>query len=453
MLNLKDKIKKEFYEKIVYPVYHFKNDPAFGYKIIDILNQIDKSQWLSRDELIAYQSKKLKKLISHAYNNVPFYRKSMDKIGISIEDIKGVEDINCLPILTKNQIRENYRELLSTDLDGKKLIETSTGGSTGEPVRFVRDLNTLAWTDAAKIRAMSWAKYKISDTVIDYMTDGKATLLGSIRGRMINTYYFPAFAKEDEIAAKMKVVGRLKPFCLIGYSSNLYRIASICDKHKINDIEFKAIFSTGEMLYDYQRVFLGKTFNCKVFDYYGCNEVGTISYECEYHNKHITDERFIIEATDSKGTPGIETMGETTITDLDNYAMPFIRYKNGDVINITHNCCECGRRLKVIKSVDGRSQDFLRTLDGNYLPAIYFPNRFYNLKGIKQYQIIQTDIHNITLKIVKNQYFSIHELEEMTREIKVKLGDINVNLEEHHEIPLTREGKKRLVISHVPINF
>ncbi len=88
------------------------------------------------------------------------------------------------------------------------------------------------------------------------------------------------------------------------------------------------------------------------------------------------------------------------------------------------------------------------------MPAIFFPTRFRNLKGIEQYQIIQTDIHNINLKIVKNQFFSGKELKEIIGAIREMIGnEININIEEFHNIPLTGRGKKRLVISHLPTEF
>ncbi|MEW6602338.1 MAG: hypothetical protein AB1499_15305, partial [Nitrospirota bacterium] len=241
---------------------------------------------------------------------------------------------------------------------------------------------------------------------------------------------------------------------LYGYASNLYRIAKICHKHEINYIEFPITFSTGEMLYDHQRDFLKKQFKSNIFDYYGCNEVGPIAYECEYHKKHISGERMIIETTDAKGNQVINVQGEITITDLDNYAMPFIRYKNGDVAVMTNDACSCGRGLKIIKSVEGRTQEYLRTLDGNYIPAIFFPTRFRNLRGVDQYQIIQHDIYNTSLRIVKNRFFSIKELNEMKQVVKEMLGNsVNVNIEECNYIPLTTRGKTRLVISYLPVEL
>lgn len=442
MKNIKEKVYKNF----IYPIYQYK----YGFKVLKTLRHITNTQWLSQEKLLEYQYNKLLKLITHAYHNVPYYKDLMEKIKLEPENIKSLEDLKYFPILTKKIIRENYKKLFSKDINNRTTIEASTGGTTGEPLKFIRDENTLIWTESCLLRGKSWAKYKMGDAVINFMSAGKPSFLGKIRGRLINNYYFPAFEKEDALLKYAKDIKNIKPICMESYASNLYRIAVIFHKNKINNIEIPIILSTGEMLYKHQREFIEGQFKGKIYDYYGCNEVGSLAYECEYCKKHISDEHVVVEITDYNGNSSRDSLGEFTITDLDNYAMPFIRYKNGDVGQITNDLCKCGRRLKRIKKLEGRKQGFLMTFDGNYVPAIFFPCRFRNLKGIDQYQIIQTDIQNIILKIVKNHLYSVAELQSLIRVIKEMIkGDVNVIVEEHNRIKLTNRGKNRLVISFI----
>lgn len=453
MGNIAENIRNEFYERFLYPIYQLKFGTKFGYEVIKTLRLFQKTQWLSQDELLAIQTKKFQKLIAHVYHYVPYYGEVMKKKNLRPEDIKNINDIKFLPVITKKQIRENPKLFISKDVDKRRVIKAFTGGSTGEPLRYFRDWDTLISTEAAYLRGTSWAQYRIGDNYIDFMSPGWPSKLGIIRGRMLNKYYFPAFAKDNELMSYVQKIIKISPFCVTGYPSNLYRIANIFNSNGLNDIRFEVIFSTGEMLYNYQREFLEKIFRGNVFDYYGCNEVGSIAFECEYHRKHISEERLFVETTDSKGQV-TNSLGELTITDFDNYAMPFIRYKSSDVGVITNTVCECKRGLKTISRLEGRAQDFLKTLDGNHVPAIFFPTRFRNLRGIDQYQIIQSDINNITIKIVKNINFSLKEIDEIKKEIKKMIGNtININIEECNYIPLTKRGKMRTVISHLPTKF
>jgi phenylacetate-CoA ligase len=441
------------YQNCIYPLYRIKSG-AFGFQVIKAFKTLDRTQWKTKRELASYRDRKLQSLIRHVFENVPYYTEIMRQLKLKPEDIKNADDLQLLPVLTKRTIRENYDKLLSKNIDHKKTFVGSTGGSTGEPLKITRDRQTQMYAEAAFLRGMSWSNYRIGDTVVDFRSLGKQSFLGRARRRLINSYDFEALAKEEDLIRIMKRVKSLRPFCLIGYASNIFRIASICQKNEIDSGTIPVIFSTGETLFEYQREMIQNVFNGRVYDYYGCNEIGSIAYECEYQHKHLTEEHIILETTDTNGSRVCDNLGQFNITDLDNYAMPFIRYQNGDVGVIGHESCECGRGLKVLRSLEGRVQEFLTTQDGNCIPAIFFPGRFRNLRGMSQYQIIQTSVQHIILKVVKNPSFRQSELDEMVSVIKETLGaGVEVSLEQHDYIPLTARGKNRLVISQLPARF
>jgi len=438
--------RNNFYQHIIYPLYQYK----YGNRVINIFKQISSTQDLSREQIETYQYAKLMKLIKHAYHCVPYYKELMNNIGLKPEDIKNSTDLKYFPPLTKEIIRLNYEKLHSYDFHKRRVKKGSTGGTTGEPLKFIKDLNSIAWVEACLIRGKSWAQFKIGDVSVHFMSVGSPSTLGKIRAKMINANYFSAFEHEKKLLAIASEIKKIGPKSLESYASTLFKIAKI-KKNNINlNIKIPIIFSTGEMLLSYQRKLIESQFQGKVFDYYGCNEIGSLAFECEYQKKHISEEHVVIETIDSNFNNITNSIGEITITDLDNYAMPFIRYKNGD-LGITSNVeCECGRKLKILESLEGRKQNFLRTVDGDYLSAIFFPFKFKDLKGISQYQVIQTDIMNITLKIVKNEYFSEFELSEMVKTIKQKIGNgININIREYKHIKLSNSGKHQLVFNEM----
>jgi phenylacetate-CoA ligase len=435
---------------ILYKIYHLRNGLNYGSELTNALKVISDTQWLSRDEIKAYQMQKLRRLLDHVSQKVPYYRELMEKSGIRPEDVKSPEDFLGFPILTKDVIRRNHDGLVSLDSGSRQAVEAATGGSTGEPLRLLRDRNTTIWTEAALMRGRGWAGFTFGLRAVFFKTYGSTSWLGNNRGKLANLFYFTAFDREKELVSSMKRVKELKPFCIESYASNLYRIAVACKRYGLDDICIPVIFSTGEMLYPHQKEFIETQFGGKVFDYYGCNEIGSLAYECEHGRRHITDEHVILEVTDEAGNPVTGRPGMITITDLDNYSMPFIRYRNGDAGVIANEPCPCGRGLTVLTNLEGRLQDYLRAADGNAVPAIYFPGRFRGLKGIAQYQIVQDALDKITLRIVKNAFFSPDELKEMVGAIKEVLGEnIEINVEELDSIELTGRGKNRPVICRI----
>jgi phenylacetate-CoA ligase len=447
------KLKTILYERVLYPIYQLRYGP-YGIKIIKVFKYLNQSQWWSRDKLRAYQNEKLRRLIEHVYHNVPYYHDVMRSKGIQPQDICSVDDLKYFPILIKKVIKANFKEIMSKDINKRSVIKFSTSGTTGDPLTVLVDRDSRIWAEAARLRGWSWANYEVGNSIINFSSHKWPSMLGKIRIGLINIHEFPEFAEKDELIHYFSKIRKLKPFCLTGLTSNLCRIAAIYDKYNVNGIQFPVIFSTAEMLHEHQRDLLEKLFKSKVYDYYGSTEIGSLAYECEYNNKHITDEHVIIETMNSQGANVSNTCGDIILTDLDNYAMPFIRYKCGDVGTLTGSECECRRGLHILKSLDGRSQEFLKTLDGNCVSAMYFPSRFKKVKGIEQYQIVQPDINHITLKIVKNKFFSSNELEKMIQIIKEKIGnDVNISVEECDRIPLTTRGKMQLVISHLLTEF
>lgn len=327
----------------------------------------------------------------------------------------------------------------------------STGGTTGHAFDFLKDWRSITWAEACRTRARRWAGVQPGDREALVSFGYRISWKGHIRSRLLNA--FPMQGAEDEAKTVdlLLHLRRLRPMCLDSYASVLFRMASIAAKKRMSPLGIPAIFSTGDMLHDHMRQQIQSSLGGRVFDYYGSTEVGGIAFECEAGRRHVSDEHVIVETVDDAGRPVRDEPGHLLITDLDNYAFPFVRYRNGDRAVLAETPCPCGRRLTVLARLEGRDQDCLRCASGDVVPAIYFPAIFKNLRALRQYQIIQHQMNEVAVLYVR-QTDAVHaDLVTIERELLRKLGpNVSVTFDECASIPATATGKVRLVVCNVP---
>lgn len=121
---------------------------VYGLEFADFYRFLMKSQWWPKEKLEEFQNQRLRKIIEHAYDNVPYYRKIFDVRGLRPKDIQCKEDLRKLPILTKEDLRKNFNELMAKDFEKFKPILSHTSGSTGIPMKYYLDKNNFIWENA-----------------------------------------------------------------------------------------------------------------------------------------------------------------------------------------------------------------------------------------------------------------------------------------------------------------
>jgi phenylacetate-CoA ligase len=235
-----------------------------------------------------------------------------------------------------------------------------------------------------------------------------------------------------------------------GYASSMYLLAKYMKKFDVKDINIDAVMTTGEILFPHYRKLIESQFGCKVFDGYGGESI-VVAFECEKHNGyHVCDEDVVLEFLRRNENIATEKTGELVLTSLSNYAMPFIRYRISDIGKKSSGRCGCGRGLSMIDSIQGRDTDIVIAPDGNSLVVHFFTILFEYLDGVDQFQVIQKKIDKLVVKIVKNDKFSKKDSEHIKNEIKKKMGDsVEIEIEIVDNIPLSKSGKRRFVISNI----
>ncbi|MFC1968419.1 phenylacetate--CoA ligase family protein [Chloroflexota bacterium] len=438
-------------------------DYSRGTRTLDCLKQLDNSQWWPRAKLHELQNQRLKQLVDHAYTNVPYYQHLFDERSIKPGDIQCTQDIVKLPVLTKNIARICSRELMAQNFPTREIVQSHTGGSTGEPLAFFTSRkDQVNWGFAAALRAFEWAGYELGDrmaviavvrpyssTIARFRREAKDFIKRTLMldAKKLSVRTIPLYARK---------LYSFQPKFLSGYPSALELLARFIQGEEKYQIRPKAVITGAEQLYDYQRELFSSVFQCETYRYYSSWEVHELGSECAAHTGyHVTAENAIVEIVDDEGFPVADGReGRIVITNLHNYAMPFIRYEIGDVGAISEDACPCGRGLPLLTKLSGRTSDIIVTTSGKSVPGSALIYVFREPMGVAQFQMVQENYNTVTVRIVMEKEYPEEHLVEISGKIVRKyrdvLGedmDIRVKVVDH--IPQTMDGKRRVIISKI----
>lgn len=431
--------------------------PTFRYR-----QEFEANQWLSSEELSRLQWERLRSLLRHASETVPYYRSAFDRLELRPEEINTPSDFARLPILEKATVRERQEHLLSTRFDSGQRVASATGGSTGEPMRFYYDRNSYERRVAAAMRGDGWAGWRLCGGEfyiwgVNLMPErGLARLKkqlhhASLRRAAINSFELEA----ERIESTVRQYNRRHPRVVVGYANSVYEFARYVKEAGLRLHAPQGVICTAEKLYPHQRPLIEEVFGAPVFERYGCREVMMIGAECDQHSGlHVTVDNLYVEIVRNGQPCEPGELGEVLLTDLHNYAMPLIRYKVGDVASWKGADCRCGRGLPLMNSVEGRALDLISTPSGRVISGVFFPHLFKDFGWIRQFQVIQEELDELTVRIAVDApptaAQSLLLKETMTR----TLGpEMQVKWEIGKDVAIERERKFRPVLSRVPVKF
>lgn len=436
--------------KFVFPVHEWLKK----HSTVDVKKKMEKSQWWDKSQIERYQIERLQTLVKNCINNVPYYRTVMHAQGMTEDSFTRLQDLEKLPFLTKDIIRNNIEQLKS--VTAKDLSRFNTGGSSGEPLIFFIGKERISHDVAAKWRATQWWDVDIGDKEI--VLWGSPIELGTqdyirlIRDGLIRTQLLSAFElNEDKIKEFLEVIKKTRPAMLFGYPSVISMLAEYADQHHIDmkELGIKVAFVTSERLYSYQRKQIETTFNCPVANGYGGRDAGFIAHQCPKGSMHITAEDIIVEIIDDNGNAlPLGEQGEIVVTHLATSEFPFIRYRTGDIGILSDETCACGRGLPVLKEIQGRTTDFIYASDGTAMHGLSLIYILRDIVGVSSFKIIQQSLHDLEVHIVKNNEYVQSDSSDIITQFQQRLGDdVNVSIEFFNNIPAEKSGKYRYVIN------
>ncbi len=415
--------------------------------------ELRREQFLSETELDRLRRDRLVAMLQHAGDHSPYYRDLFAAEGIAPGPDFRLTDLPKIPLLTRDILQEHGSRILCPDSVGH--YADSSGGSTGQPVNFYHDQAYVCWARANEQLYLGWMNIRAGDrTAIFWGADRdlkEESLYVRLMLRLNRVYQLNSFnMSEARIAGFLDRLNHIRPRYIYGYASSLYHVARFITENRPLRFRPVAIRSSAEMLYDFQREEIERSFGAPVHNFYGSREVNNVAAECSAHDGlHVFASGRIVEIVDNQGQPlPAGEVGQVAVTDLTNRAFPFIRYLNGDLAARLDGPCPCGRTYPRLEKIAGRSSDIME-VDGNQIHGEYFTHLFYGRPEIKAFQLIQETEREFTLLIIPRAenpdttFFKDKIVEKLGRNISLKIA-----LTDH--IPPTAGGKHRFTVSRLP---
>lgn len=423
---------------------------------LDLLREIEAAPRLDREAALRLQLERLGRLLAHAEQHVPYYREMFRDLGIRSRDVRSLEDFSRLPVLTKDIVRERQRDLLQEGVDPARLLAHHSGGSTGVPLTFYRDLHYTDASMAGTYRNLRQAGWRPGDMVGFFWgwndaLYGMPTWKFELRQQLRRMYQFDPFRSGPaEMDAWVRAWHRIRPRVALGYASTIARFAEHLEQTGQRVEPLGGVFTTAEKLYPQQREVISRVFGCPVFDCYGSSEVQNIATECPHGRMHVNVDYVVLETADE---PDSAAAPPLLVTSLWNYPMPFIRYRNEDCGRLLPGDCPCGSGFPLMDLRVARTSDNFVLPGGRVVHGEFFTHLMYGSEGIASFQFHQTSESRIVLYVVpgpgaaEGRSRAVRSVVEQVEALAP--GQLAVEVREVESIALSSAGKHRFTRSDV----
>ena len=405
-------------------------------------------------ELIKEQNRRLIDFIRFVVAKSSFYNKLYAGIDI-FSEIKTVEDLTKLPIIDKETIRKNIKNI--STIKKWRAYVAHTGGTTGKSLEVF-----FSWEDMQERFAIldtfrekygykfgqktAWFSGKniLNATNVKKNRYWKTDFLFNIR------YYSTFHINPQSIPYYIENLNKYKPAIISGFPSSIYEIAKYGElKNMSLDYKPKVIYTTAETLIPKQTEIIKMFFGCNLFDFYSSSEGSPFVFQCEKGNMHYNLLSGVIEIVDANLNPSKK--GEALVTSFTTKGTPLIRYRIGDTMKISGRICSCGNNYPIIDKIEGRVIDYIYSNETGPINLGNISNCVKYVNGIVKFQVVQDKIDEINVKIVKvSDEYSLKDEAMFLQELKNRLGQkMKINFEYQNDIPNEKSGKYKIIKNNI----
>lgn len=333
----------------------------------------------------------LRRIIRHAYTNVPYYRRIFDECGLKPEDVHSVADLAPLTITTKADLQREPDEFIARGVDRSRLLERITSGSTGQPASIRNAPIDEFRRQLARWRVDLGYGVRPGDRRVRFRTP--RPLLAGDRMLLALLGVTGLYAQRkvdsrlpgDEVLA---ILRSFRPTIIDGMSNTIDRAAQVALDTGGSSIRPRYVTTGGETLTPAMRQRIGEAFAAPIRDIFGACEIGVMASECPVSGLYHVASGVALEIIASEGQPARDgAEGHVVATSLLSRAVPVIRYGTGDIAVRGPDECPCGYRGGTLREVRGRTVDMFRLPDGRTLHPWQFPIR--SALWIRSFHLVQ----------------------------------------------------------------
>jgi phenylacetate-CoA ligase len=399
-------------------------DYSYPFGVLKYRRLFRQAQTWSPERLEEWSRERRTAIVSHAYQNVPYYRRLLDTHGVRAQEVDRPEVWARIPLLEKEIVRSNTDDLISKTADPKRAMWVTTSGSTGMQLRILLDQNINAAAFALFWRAWGSGGYY-------HLGQRHAVMKGlfyeagwkynrAIRALELSS----ARVGPDTVRLFRDLIAKHRPRFLRGYPSAMYLFCRLLREHGL-DLHVPMVISGSETLYDFQRREIEEVLGARLYNHYTHWERCASVLECEAGRMHAQLDYGFHEILGEDGQPvppGVS--GVVTVTTMHNLAMPLIRYRTGDIASWSAEPCTCGQPFPVINRIEGRQTDYLVAPDGKLISGTFAAAALWPLPHLLYSQIIQRELGKVEVRIVKGAgYREPENTRGVLEALRARLGE------------------------------
>jgi len=425
----------------------------YGKTYRESLSMLRESQYWSNEKLLEYQHQRVSRFLPEVISKTRYYRGR----DVYSDLLKANAPLNAFPLLAKTALRREPKNFYHDELESMRIRWMSTSGTTGSPLISPVTEQHFQRECAFRALAYEWAGISLDSHDRVAFCAGHPVAHADrqrppfwVYDWANNWLYFSSYhLSKRNLQDYVAELEKFQPVMLGGYPSSLYLLALAYEKFG-GSLKLKAILSSSETLFDWQRERIERAFGARVFNWYGTGETCANVAECNEGELHLKLEHSAVEVLNDQNEPCAPgESGRFVSTGFDNYAFPLIRYDIGDEVTVARNqAAKCGRGGLLLEKVLGFVDDYVFTSEGRFIGRL--DHLIKDRVNVVEAQFYQERVDELICRIVKTDNYSEADERAILDEARRRLGTIlKISFEYLDRLPRTKNGKLRFVVSAI----